>query len=120
MLKDFEKKAIALLTSGLFTYADVLVLGREAELVGIEHTGAGYFLTIRHPSFSLEERSVYSKPVVIGEVPGIVVGFVVFIENGELTLECHGWGADEVPKDIREMDVQVDPARLENGKFIKF
>lgn len=35
-------------------------------------------------------------------------------------LERHGWGADNVPIDIREMDVQVDPARIENGKFLKF
>jgi hypothetical protein len=119
MLKDFEKKAIALLTFGLFTYADVLSMDREAELVDIEHTGVGYFLTIKHQRFS-EQRSAYSEPVVIGEIPGLVVGFVVFIEKGELMLECHGWGADSVPKEIREMDVQVDPARIENGKFIKF
>jgi hypothetical protein len=119
MLKDFEKKAIALLTFGLFTYADVLEISRDAELVSIEHTGAGYFLTIRHPWFS-RERAVYDKLILMGKARGIQVGFLVFIENGELTLECHGWGADSVPKGIREMDVQVDPGRIENGKFIKF
>ena len=119
MIKDFEKKALAFLTSGLYAYADVLKISDEAELAGIEHTDAGYFLTIRHPCFS-QERSIYSKPVVIGEIPGLVVGFVVFIENGELMLECHGWEAYGVPENIREMDVQVSPARIENGKFIRF
>jgi hypothetical protein len=118
VLKDFEKKAIALLTFGLFTYADVVAISNEAELVSLEHTGVGYFLTIKHPRFS-QERHVYSKPLIIGEIPGEIVGFLVFIENGQLMLECHGWGADSVPKDIREMDVQVDPARIEDGKFIK-
>jgi hypothetical protein len=119
MLKDFEKKVIALLTFGLFTYADVLEISREAELVEIDHTGVGYFLTIRHPRFS-QERHVYSKPIVIAEVPSGTLGFVVFIENGKLTLECYSWGPEKVSKDIRETDVQVDPARIENGKFSKF
>jgi hypothetical protein len=119
VLKDFEKKAIALLTFGLFTYDDVVAISREAEFVGLEHTGVGYFLTIKHPRFS-QERHVYSKPIVIGEIPGAVVGFLVFIENGDLMLECHGWGADSVTKDIREMDVQVDRVTIEDGKFIKF
>lgn len=119
VLKDFEKKAIALLTIGLYTYADVLVLSQEAELVDIAHTGAGYFLTVRHPGLP-QERLVLNKPILVGEVPGVVVGFVVFIENGELMLECQGWGADNVPIDIREMNVRVDPARIEDGKFIKF
>jgi hypothetical protein len=119
MLKEFETKAIALLTVGLFSYADLSAISREAELISLEHTGAGYFLTIKHPRFR-RERIVFSDPVVIGKIPGLVVGFVVFIEDAELTLECHGFGADSVPKDIRERDVQVDPARIENGEIIKF
>jgi hypothetical protein len=119
MLKDFEKKAIALLTFGLFTYADVIAIDREAEFVGIEHTGGGYFLTLRHPGFP-QERRVFDMPILSGEAPGVRVGFIVFIENGQMTLECHDWGADGVPENIRDMDVQVDPGRIENGKFIKF
>jgi hypothetical protein len=34
-------------------------------------------------------------------------GFVVFLENGELTLECHSWGDVQIPESYREESVEI-------------
>jgi hypothetical protein len=47
------------------------------------------------------------RPLVMGKADGIVCGFVIFIEDGRLTIECHSWGELEVPEDYRDRDVQV-------------
>ena len=71
-----------------------------------EHTGAGYFLVVRHPILP-KERVVCHKPLVMGRSGAIECGFVAFIEAGELMLECHSWGESDVPKDIRERSIEV-------------
>ena len=50
---------------------------------------------------------VCSKPTLMGEAEGIECGFVVFIGNRELTIECHSWGELNVPDDFRNKNVQV-------------
>jgi len=90
----------------------------NAELVSYKNTGCGYFLDIRHPDLP-EERMVCHKPIVIGEADGFTSGFVVFIENGGLTIECHEWGGEpNMPEDFRDKDVHVRPVKVEDGKFI--
>jgi hypothetical protein len=42
-----------------------------------------------------------------GESSGIKSGFIVFIENHELVLECHAWGADAVPDTYRDENVRI-------------
>jgi hypothetical protein len=37
----------------------------------------------------------------------VTCGFIIFIENGRLTIECHPWGDPDVPEDFRDKDVQV-------------
>ena len=71
-----------------------------------ETTGNGFFLTLKHEGLP-SERTVYSTPTLIGESAGIQSGFVIFIEDGELTIECHGWVAEEVPEDYRDQNIQI-------------
>lgn len=47
---------------------------------------------------------------VAGVGGGVPAGFVVFIENFELTLECHGYGDVAVSADFRERDTKVSVA----------
>ena len=79
---------------------------REGDLVGYDYTGSGYFLTIRHPSLPAE-RVVCHTPKLTGCADGITSGFVIFIEDGELTIECHSWGDVDVPEWFRGRDVQI-------------
>jgi hypothetical protein len=44
---------------------------------------------------------------VVGRSGEVLCGFVAFLRNRELTLECHTWGAVDVPRDFRDLDVNV-------------
>lgn len=118
MRKDYEKRVISLLTSHILS-SDQLnnVLPNGVSVSFEDFEGSGYFLHIRH--FSLpKERIVCSEPTVIGETENITCGFVIFIENGELSLECHDWGEADICKDFRDKDIQIRQVRIEDGKFV--
>lgn len=53
------------------------------------------------------EKVVCDSPNIVGAASNVQCGFVVFLESGELTLECHSWGDPPVPEDFREQDVEV-------------
>jgi len=117
ILKDYEKKVLGLLVSDVLSAEQLNSIVRDSELVGYEYTGSGYFLKIRHWLLP-KERIVCSEPTVIGEANNIICGFVVFIENSELVIECHSWGELEVTEDFRNKDVQVKPVTIEEGRFV--
>jgi hypothetical protein len=73
----------------------------NAAFVSREHTGVGYFLTVRHPGLPAS-RVVCSEPMVEGRAKDIECGFVAFLEGGKLTLECHSWGGSSLPADLRD------------------
>lgn len=75
-------------------------------MVSYDYSGSGYFLTVSHPRLPTE-RSVYSEPAVVGNYEDVQAGFVVFVQDNELMLECHTWGAVEVPSDYRDKDVKI-------------
>lgn len=82
---------------------------QESQGIDYHFSGSGYFLTVRHPEIPTS-RIVCTDPTVLGRCGNILVGFVVFVENSELTLECHGWGLDELPLDFREQSVLISLA----------
>jgi hypothetical protein len=105
IFKDFEIKVLQILVTNVSTQKLNEII-QTAEFVSYEYTGSGYFLTVRHSNLSVE-RQVFSEPIVIGEVDKIPCGFVVFIENKEMTLECHSWGEIDVPEDFRNRSVEI-------------
>jgi hypothetical protein len=50
---------------------------------------------------------VLDNPSVNGKVGELLTGFVAFIENNELTLECFAYGGEIVPENFRDMGVAV-------------
>jgi hypothetical protein len=50
------------------------------------------------------------EPFLLGTSGSISCGFIVFLGNGELTLECHTWGAESVPEDFRTRRVAIENA----------
>ena len=106
VLRDFEQTAIELLTRDVLSPEVLAEFKRSAEFVSCKHTGYGYFLTLRHPKLP-EKRVVCHRPTLIGVSEGIETGFVIFLENHELTLECHSWGDETVPDNYRERHVEV-------------
>lgn len=82
---------------------------QESEGLDYHFSGSGYFLTVRHPELPTS-RIACAEPAIIGRCGRLLVGFVAFAENRELTLECHGWGGDELPLDFREQRVLISLA----------
>ena len=84
----------------------VLRLLASAEVERFDYTGSGYFLTVRNQRLPVE-RSTLSEPAVVGIARDVQAGFVAFIGDHELTLECHTWGSVDVPPDFRDQPVDV-------------
>ena len=87
-MKDFEREIIDELLSGEENQA--IVFSKQGCEEVIEYSGAGYYLTIRDPSLP-EARLVLNKPDISGQLDGIDVGYLAFIENHEFTLECYSY-----------------------------
>ena len=109
MLKAYEWEVIRLLAAGVLSPGQIDVLASEAESVAYEHTDGGYFLTLTHGSLPAE-RVVCDKPLVTGMADGVGCGFVVFMEGGKLTLECHSWGDVNIPEGFRDGNVEITAA----------
>lgn len=45
--------------------------------------------------------------MVTGHTDGFCCGFVVCIEDGVLTLECHIWGDDAMPIGLRDQNLEI-------------
>jgi len=105
--RAFEAQALRLLAAaqlGASAVEDVLA---KAELVSYRYSGVGYFLTVKHPCLP-QARAVLSKPTVVGSSGNVEGGFLVFLENGELMLECYTAGAVEIPENFRDEDVVIN------------
>jgi hypothetical protein len=105
-LREYEKTVVQLLASGVLSPQQLDAVIREGRLVEYDYTGCGYFLTIKHDDLPAE-RIVCDTPKLTGRADGIISGFIVFIEDGELTIECHTWGEVDVPEWFRDRDVRV-------------
>jgi hypothetical protein len=103
---SFERDVVRELVGSRLAERDAVL--ESAKLVSCEHTGVGYMLTVRHARLP-QERIVCSEPLLVGKTGDYEFGFVVFIEKGELALECHSWGDEPLPNDLRSRDVRVRP-----------
>lgn len=63
----------------------------------VEFSGAGYFLTIKNPALP-QHRIVLDSPNIQGKLDGIDVGYLAFVENSELMLECYSYDQEILPK----------------------
>jgi hypothetical protein len=104
--RPFEIEALRLLCeSALPTEVLTAILATETA-APYEYTGCGYYLTVRHACLASETHTL-SRPAVIGVAGDVVAGFIVHVVDGALTLECHTWGAVDVPPDFRERSVSI-------------
>jgi hypothetical protein len=100
---EYEREVVTALVSATLPPALVESVLAEATLVSLETTGAGYFLTVTHPGLPVA-RTFCNKPLIVGRSGELECGFVVFVQDAELMLECHGWGLG-LPDDFRTRDV---------------
>ena len=81
-------------------------IARDAQLVGYEYSGCGYFLTVKH-GLVPKERVVCSATMVVARAGEVEGGYIAFLENGELMLECYTAGAVDVPEVFRDLRVEI-------------
>ena len=106
IFREFEIEALRLLLKPKLGETAVDILICEAEFVSYEYSGCGYFFSVKHPSLP-NKRIICSEPSVIGRAGGVQSGFLVFIENGELMLECYTLSEVDVPENFRDGDVSI-------------
>jgi hypothetical protein len=104
--RTFEIEAIRLMANGVLSPAQLELLAQIDEPLRYEYTGCGYFITVAHAALP-NHRCTLSEPAVVGTARDVQAGFVVFLGENELTLECHPWGALDVPEDFRDRSVEV-------------
>lgn len=63
----------------------------------VEFSGAGYFVTIKDKRLPIQ-RVVLQKPDIRGILGNIDVGYIAFIENSELMLECFSYDNEVLPE----------------------
>ena len=107
IFKDYEKKVLKLLTADKLTIDQLNQVLHNPQFIEYEYTGNGYYLTV-YQSVLSSERLVCSEPIILGYAENIVCGFVIYVENNELTLECHSWGELNVPNNFREKKIEVE------------
>jgi hypothetical protein len=103
-MRAFEQEVVRVLAEAHIP-ADVLDRVLSSTPREYQHTGVGYFLTVQDQGLPAS-RVVLTEPLLCGKSANAEVGFVVFLEDSVLTLECHGWG-DEVPLDFRDQAVSI-------------
>lgn len=102
--RPFEVEVIKLLAGGFLSEPIIQAIAAMELLDDYEYTGAGYFASVKANDLP-KERTVCHKPYVAGEAEGYQVGFVVFLEDGALTLECYAMGQADVPEAFRDWKV---------------
>ena len=109
---EHEKQAIRMLI-GERLPKNVLedVLGSDRCV--LDYDGHGYCVTAEDDRLPVE-RDVFDGPAndfLIGSSPSrLECGYVVFVMNRQLTLDCHPWG-DPLPPEFREskVDIRLSP-----------
>lgn len=105
-LRDFELEAIRLLAEGILSGEQLQAIAAVREWVRYEHTGCGYFVTVADPSLPAEPQTL-SEPYVAGHIGETECGFIAFLGQGELVLECHPACGPDIPENVRDLPVRV-------------
>ena len=85
----------------------------DSPITGYDYTGAGYFLELTNDILP-KDRKTISEPTLFGRADNFEVGFLIFIEDSKLTLECHSWGEENPPETIREKSITIEIIELDN------
>ncbi len=105
-LTKYEIEVLRLMLKSEFKSDEIETIINSGVLAIDDFTSAGYFIEISHELLPIQ-RKVITEPFILGKVEGIQVGFILFLENKMLTIECHGWGVIDLPKDIRSKSMQL-------------
>jgi len=104
--KRYEVDVLERLLSEHYTREQLMELLNCAEPQKTEYTGYGFFVTVANPAIG-SERRVCSDPSLVAECGDRTAGFVVFLEDGQLTLETFPPEGESLSADFREREVTI-------------
>ena len=110
--RHFDIEAIRRLASHAVPADTLDAAAALDEVDRFNYTGCGYFLTVGQKNLPVE-RCTLSVPAVVCIAGDVLAGFVAFLGDHELTLECHTWGEVDVPPDFRERQVNVQTPQVD-------
>src|SRR5262245_3149769 len=90
VLRPHEAQVVRLLASSHLPPDVIEDVIATASFVSLDETGCGYFLEVKHARLPTK-RVVCNTPLLLGQAGELSCGFVLFLENGHLTFECHSW-----------------------------
>ena len=106
MLTSYECIVIDLMLKDNLSVTEIDSI-KGTHINGLEFTGAGYFVQVQHSCLPTSRR-VVSEPAIYGYGDGYMVGFLLFMENGKLTIECHSYGEANPPITIRDLPLRIE------------
>ena len=113
-LTKYEIEVLHLMLSDKFSTEELNSI-LNSPIIGYNYTGAGYFLELINDIIP-KDRKTISEPTLLGRAANFEVGFLIFIENSKLTLECHSWGEENPPESVRDMSINIEIIELDNWK----
>jgi hypothetical protein len=116
--KPFEKEIVSVLAGDVFSEEEQAQIFSEGTCWFESDHEAGYFINVKHPLIP-DKRNVIDTPNVIAEVGETSVGFVIFIENNELSIDAFPWGEANVPPDFRERVERLRVGKFVNGTLVE-
>ncbi len=105
-LTRFETEVLRHLLRNRLTQNEWQALLSDYKIIGYDFTGVGYFLEVTCSRIELDKETIH-QPVISGKASGVDVGFLLFVEGNSITIECHGWGDENPPENIRDIEVQI-------------
>jgi hypothetical protein len=106
-IEEYERTIIRMLCSDAVSNSTLHDVMNNPEKIECKFTGAGYYLDVFHSDLPAE-RIVLDTPNIVGVYQEIEVGFIAFIEDHVLCLECYNYNdARGVPPGIRNGTVQI-------------
>ncbi len=114
-LTKYEIEVFNLMLSDKFSIEELNSI-LNSPITGYDYTGAGYFLELTNDILPIDRKTI-SGPTLFGRADNFEVGFLIFIENSKLTLECHSWGEENPPETIREKSISIEIIELNNKKL---
>jgi len=104
-LKKYEIEVLKLMLSEKFNKEEINSV-LNSPVTDYDYTGAGYFLELTNKILPIY-RVVISEPILSGRANEFNVGFVIYVENSKLVLECHSWGLANPPENCRDKQIEI-------------
>ncbi len=104
---DYEVEVLGILLRQSDLFQNLRCAIRKSKSIDVRYTGYGFFITATNPSFGIERR-IYSDLLIQAKADGATAGFIVFLENSELTLETYPLDSIPLPSNFRERQVVIE------------